>query len=257
VNVSDNSDAVNSNRPQTKKRAILIDAVAWSEAYPASSPHRDVGRWFSRWLTDVPAFELSVVGVDADHRKLLDDVGGVIISGSPRDAWREDPVNDRLLEVIDSCRERRLPLLGVCYGHQLLGRALGAKVAPQPQGFELGNVELTLTRAGLDSPLFRGLSQRFQVLQSHGDAVQEMPAQCELLATGGLTPIQSFHYDDLLMGVQFHPEQEPESLRFIWSVRRDKWRDKVDFDLDARLDNLQPTPLAARVLQNFVNHYVL
>lgn len=232
--------------------------MAWSEAYPVNNPYRDVGRWFSRWLTNVPSFNFTAVSVESDLRcRLRQGIDGVIISGSPRDAWGDDPINDKLLGVIKDCRERNLPLLGVCYGHQLLGRALGGVVAPQPLGFELGNVELTLTTAGLNFPLFRGFPQRFDVLQSHADAVLEMPAGCELLATGGLTPIQGFHWNGLLMGVQFHPEQEPETLRFIWSARRDKWRDKVDFDLDARLDNLRPTPLAARLLQNFVNYYVL
>ncbi len=237
---------------------LLIDAVAWSDAYPVNNPYRDVGRWFSRWLADISSIDLTPASAETDLLCLLrQGVDGVIISGSPRDAWSEDPVNDRLLQVVDACRLSGVPLLGVCYGHQLLGRALGAPVAPQPEGLELGNVRLSLTSAGVNFPLYRGFPAEFEVLQSHADAVLSLPTQCDLLATGGLTPIQSFHWKGLLMGVQFHPEQEPETLRFIWSGRRDKWRDKVTFDLDERLDSLRPTPLATRVLQNFVRHYVL
>ena len=77
-----------------------------------------------------------------------------------------------------------------------------------------------------------------------------------MLATGLHTRIQAFHQDGLLLGVQFHPETDPDVLRFIWSVRRDRWRDKVSFDLDDALDTLRPTPLAAKVLQNFVSRVV-
>lgn len=237
---------------------LLIDAVPWSEAYPAIHSYRDVGWWFSRWLTGLPALDFEVVSVEADLiPRLRRNVGGVIASGSPRDAWSDDPVNEKLALVVDYCRHKGVPFLGVCYGHQVLGRALGGAVGPQPQGLELGNVELSLTSAGLNSPLFRGFPPQFEVLQSHADAVLELPPQCELLVTGGLTSVQSFHWNRLLMGVQFHPEQEPETLRFIWSARRDKWRDKVSFDLDQRLDNLRPTPLATQVITNFVNCFVL
>jgi GMP synthase (glutamine-hydrolysing) len=241
-----------------RKRLLLIDAVPWSDAYPAVHSYRDVGRWFSRWLGATPAVALETICVETDLlTRLHRGVDGVILSGSPRDAWSDDPVNDRLVRVVQFCRERRVPFLGVCYGHQVLGRALGGVVGPQPEGLELGNVELNLTSAGLNFPLFRGFTRSFVTLQSHADAVLSLPSGCELLATGGLTPFQSFHWNRLLMGVQFHPEQNPDTLRFIWSGRRDKWRDKVAFDLDQRLDSLRPTPLATRVLTNFVEHFVL
>lgn len=245
------------NRPESK-RVLLINAVAWSDAYPINHPYRDVRHWFARWLVGIPSLQLTVIDAEADILcAVRGGIDGVIISGSPRDAWGPDPVNGKLLRVVDLCQLRQIPVLGVCYGHQLLGRALGAPVAPQAEGFELGNVTLTLTSAGLNSPLFRGFPQEFEVLQSHADAVLELPRQCRLLATGGLTPIQSFDWNGQLLGVQFHPEQEPETIRFIWSTRRDKWRDKVSFELDERLENVRPTPLATRVLVNFVKNYVL
>lgn len=241
----------------TRRRLLLIDAVPWSEAYPAIHSYRNVGRWFSRWLEASGAvFETICVEADLLSR-LRRGVGGVILSGSPRDAWSNDPINVKLTRVIEFCRGQRVPFLGVCYGHQVLARALGGVVGPQAEGLELGNIELNLTSAGLNHPLFRGFSGKFDSLQSHADAALALPPQCELLATGGMTPIQSFHWGRLLMGVQFHPEQDPDTLRFIWSGRRDKWRDKVSFNLDRRLDSLRPTPLAARVLNNFVNQFML
>ena len=144
----------------------------------------------------------------------------------------------------------------MCYGHQILGRALGAKVGRHPGGLELGNTPVELTEAGLRSPLFAGLPAAFDVLSSHADAVLDLPASCELTVRGQFTPIQGIQWKQLLFGVQFHPETDPDTLRFVWSVRRDAWRDRVSFDLDRQLEEMRPTPHAAQILRNFVTHLI-
>ena len=235
------------------KRVLLIDAVVWAPGYPAHSPFRDVASWYGRWLKDLPDVALETVSAEADFWPVLEEeADGVIISGSPRDAWNGDPINHKLIQVIASCQQRRVPLLGVCYGHQLLGRALGASVGRQPHGLELGNTPVSLTDAGRRSPLFSGLPDRFDVLSSHADAVLELPPECELLVRGDFCPVQGFHWRNQLFGVQFHPETDPDTLRFIWSARRDSWRPRVSFDLDQTLDQLRPTPAAGSILRNFV-----
>jgi GMP synthase (glutamine-hydrolysing) len=239
------------------KRVLLIDAVVWSARYPADNPLREVSHWYARWFTDLPWLHLNCLKADEDVlRAARSSVDGVIMSGSPRDAWREDPVNDKLGEVIQVCGDQKIPFLGVCYGHQLLGRVLGGRVAPHPLGLELGNTRIELTPAGQRSALYRGFPSRFEVLSSHADAVIEMPPGCELLARGEFAEVQGFHWQDLLYGVQFHPETDPEVLRFIWSARRETWRSKVAFDLDRRLDTLEPTPWAANVLRNFITQCI-
>jgi GMP synthase (glutamine-hydrolysing) len=235
------------------KRVLLIDAVDWSTRYPADHPLRQVPQWYARWFTELPGLSLHSLRADADVLGAVrSGLDGVIMSGSPRDAWRDDPINARLGEVIQECRDRSVPFLGVCYGHQLLGRVLGAKVAPHPQGLELGNTPVELTPAGQRSALYRGLPARFEVLSSHVDVVCEMPPGAELQVRGEFAEIQGFHWRERLYGVQFHPETDPEVLRFIWSARRETWRSKVSFDLDQRLEALMPTPLAAQLLRNFI-----
>jgi len=239
------------------KRVFLVDAVVWSEAYPESHPLKDVARWYRRWLADLDGVELRRLPAEAD---LLSAVGqgtdALIISGSPRDAWNGDPINGKLCDLVLACRDRGLPVLGVCYGHQILARALGGVVARHPGGLELGNVEVELTGPGRASPLFEGLPDRFEVLSSHADTVLELSGECQLTLRGGFTPIQGFQCQPGLFGVQFHPETDPDTLRFIWSRRRDTWRPKVAFNLDTTLDTLRPTPWAGQILRNFVTHIV-
>jgi GMP synthase (glutamine-hydrolysing) len=240
-----------------RKEVLLINAVNWSAEYPARHPLRNVTGWYQSRFVHSPEVNLCVVAADRGLRRAMKNgTQAVIISGSPRDAWSDDAINQRLCDVIFECQERKLPFLGICYGHQLLGRALGGKVARHPRGLELGNVPVRLTRAGKRFPLFNGFPAQFDVLLSHADAVLELPSDCELLVTGQHTRVQAFQAGHLLMGVQFHPELDPESLRFIWSQRRERWRHKVDFDLDRRLDTLRATPIVNRVLNNFVDHFI-
>ena len=239
------------------RRILLVDAVAWSAAYPAVSPCREVHHWYARWLADLPAVTLERVGAENDPVSAVHgDLDGVVVSGSPRDAWSDDPVNHTLMDLVRVCEQRDLPFLGVCYGHQILARAWGGTVARHPGGLELGNTPVTLTDAGRACPLFEGIPARFDVLSSHVDAVLQLPPDAELLVEGAFTSCQGFRRGARQFGVQFHPETDPDTLRFLWSVRRDLWRPQVSFDLDARLDGLQPTPIAANILRNFATHIV-
>ena len=243
--------------PPRPRQVLLVDAVVWSPAYPASTPLRDVRHWFARWLDGLPGLRLARISAEDDlFGAVRENVDGVIVSGSPRDAWADDPVNERLCELVVHCRDHTVPFLGVCYGHQILGRALGGTVARHPAGLELGNTPVELTAAGLASPLFAGFPARFEVLSSHADAVLSLPANAALLVRGAVTEIQGFQCGPSLYGLQFHPETDPDTLRFLWSVRRETWRSRVSFDLDHVLDHLQPTPLAATVLRNFVTRIV-
>lgn len=241
----------------SRPNVLLLDLYEWTDAYPASNPLRNVTGWFARYLPAGDRIELRTAGINDDLSAAAAESSAVIISGSPRDAWVDDPRNDRVLEVIEHCRTAGKPLLGVCFGHQLLGRALGAQVGRHPAGYELGNVEVALTDAGAACPLFAGLPRQLDVIESHQDAVLEVPAGARLLATGTHTQVQAFDFAGHLLGVQFHPEMDPTVLQFVWGEpRRAVWRPKLNFDLDARLAGLHSTPAAAQIFSNFVNHYL-
>ncbi len=240
---------------RTNGEILLVDAVCWGDAYPVDHPLRSVRGWFEPHLSPLPgARPIRTVSAESDlSSEPGPDVAGVVISGSPRDAWNDDPVNSALCRLIERCAARAIPFLGVCYGHQILGRALGAKVARHPLGWELGNVDIRLTESGTASSLFQGFPQNFTALQSHADAVLELPRGCQLLATGVHTEIQSFSDGGSLFGVQFHPETRAEILRFLWTPRLERWRGQIGFDIDQRLTTFEDAPIAAQVLDRFVH----
>lgn len=144
---------------------------------------------------------------------------GVILGGSEQSAWEDTTFNDHLLDLIAICRNTEIPFFGVCFGAQLLGRALGGIVARHPEGIELGSTLVRISEKGRQHFLFRGVNENcIQTVEAHSDAVLTLPPDCELLASTQHTPVQAFSFHGLLTGVQFHPEMNGEDLRCLWDA---------------------------------------
>ena len=175
---------------------------------------------FLRELSDLEAgcFEIT----DAEDPELCRKAmlaDGVILGGSERSAWEDSAFNDHLLDLIAICRNNEVPLLAICYGAQLLGRALGGEVGPHPDGIELGAPPIRLTAKGKDHFLFKGIGELcVWSVETHNDSVLTLPPECELLASTAHTPVQAFSFRGLLTGVQFHPEMNADDLRRLWEA---------------------------------------
>ena len=240
----------------SQKHLLLIDAVEWDPIYPTDHLLRGVPIWFGNAMRQATV-SLTTIKADQDLRAALSPrPDGIIISGSPRDAWSDDPVNARLCEFLHEVKSLEIPFLGVCYGHQILGRAMGGKVDRHPAGLQLGNVHVTLTNAGMTCPLFEGLPDEPGFICGHADAVLEPPLEAILLASSPVTPVQSFQIGDNMFGVQFHPEFTPEILEFLWRPRIEKWQPRVSIDIGKTLDGLEPVPHSVRVFSNFIDHFM-
>ena len=130
---------------------------------------------------------------------LDESVKGVILSGSPcsvRDAGAPNPD----LSAIKG----KLPLLGVCYGAQLLAAAYGGEVQPAPSR-EYGRAMLTVGDA--NDPLMRDLPSPTQVWMSHGDTITSVPANYKLIAGTEDVRVAAYRIGgEQTWGIQFHPE---------------------------------------------------
>jgi len=102
--------------------------------------------------------------------------------------------------------ESGLPVLGICYGMQLLAHQLGGKVAPGPAR-EYGHAIIHRSdRADDSSRVFEGLPPSMPVWMSHGDRIVQLPAGFRSLAYSDNSPVAIMGNDDGLLGIQFHPE---------------------------------------------------
>src|SRR5436853_3449445 len=147
--------------------------------------HGDYPRWFQRAL----GFEMPVLRAHAGESlgPALDRVRpqGIIVTGSPLSVVEQTPWMERLGEDLLRAGERGTPVLGVCFGHQLLARAAGGAVVQNPRGREIGTVRVQLTEAGRKDVLFASWADRpeIEVQATHLDAVDPLPPGARVLAS--------------------------------------------------------------------------
>jgi len=159
-----------------------------------------------------------IIPHDADSEILTkQDVIGVILSGGPSSVYEEGaPVAQAW--VYDA----GVPVLGICYGMQLMAHQLGGKVEAGTE-HEYGHA--VIHKDGQNNPLFEGLDNEIPVWMSHGDRIEELPPGFRSLAYSENSPIAVMGNEDgTYFGIQFHPEvahtpQGSEILRnFVFGV---------------------------------------
>lgn len=135
----------------------------------------------------------------------------VMVFGSPASCLNldDDPGLVRARDLVRRAVALEKPVLGVCFGGQLLAHVLGAAVQRAPVG-EFGRYEIRLTAEGVRSPLFEGFPSAFGSVEYHQDTF-DLPEGATLLASTDLCPHQAFVLGRSV-GLQFHPES---SLRQV------------------------------------------
>lgn len=148
----------------------------------------------------------------AGSRPQVDRVDGVVVFGSTFNVEHADeqPFIKEVADVIREGVERRIPILGACFGGQLLAWALDAAVGKGPVR-EIGFEPIHPTTAAVHDPLFSHLTDGDMVFQWHMDTFA-VPEGAEILVTGDHVANQAFRYGDLAWGTQFHFEVDGPEL---------------------------------------------
>lgn len=172
---------------------------------------------------------------------------GVVISGSQASVYEDRPWIEAVEAWIDRGVEADIPVLGVCWGHQLLASALGGRVEATG-AYELGYATVEQVQT---SPLLDGIGESFVAFESHSDAVTDLPAEATRLAEND-RGVQAFSIGTAY-GVQFHPEYDVETAR--WVVQN-KEGEIDDERLESILASITPenharTTGAREVFENF------
>jgi GMP synthase (glutamine-hydrolysing) len=139
-----------------------------------------------------------IVPFDANLEEHKSKVKGVILSGGPNSVYADKAPN-----LQKELLAWNVPILGICYGAQLIAHEFGGKVESSPER-EFGNAFL---HAETSSKLFNGIHSEANVWMSHGDKVLALPAGFEVTAKSPTCAIAAFeNAEKQLFGVQFHPE---------------------------------------------------
>jgi len=164
----------------------------------------NIKRWFS-----VPVEVGRVSSLGSFPGLNPEEYSGVVHSGSALSIVDDHPFIPGAKEFIGNCCTCSIPQMGICYGHQLLARAIsGRNSVERCNSVELGWIPVDF----LPSWPVEGLVGSYAVWQSHYDRVIKLPQGSVITATNHHTEIQAFFNSELrLFGTQFHPEFDRDS----------------------------------------------
>ncbi|KAJ4387107.1 hypothetical protein N0V93_007694 [Gnomoniopsis smithogilvyi] len=166
---------------------------------------------------------LAITGYDVvnhpDTYPDLDSIDAVLISGSKHSAYLDEPWILKLVEFTKSAlaTDGRVKIVGVCFGHQIVGRALGMKVGVNEKGWEISVTEMKLSEKG--KALFG--SDVLRIHQMHKDMVLATPAGAQELAETDVCANQGFILPGKAITVQGHPEFTGEIVPEILGLRHE------------------------------------
>ncbi len=212
--------------------------------HPADSPDPDgsgpivvvkTGRTYPRLAGQCGDFEdwtAEGLGVEPSSVAIIDveagprlphpgDIASAVITGSHSMVTDEQSWVEPLAEWLRRLVEEEVPILGVCYGHQLLGHALGGRVGFHPDGPEIGTVEVDLLQEAERDPLLRGMPNRFDAHTTHAQSVLALPDGAVLLARTAHDAHAAFRAGPCAWGVQFHPEYDERIMRHYVREQRE------------------------------------
>jgi len=144
----------------------------------------------------------------------LDGYEAAIIGGSKLGVYDDIPNKNALKDFIKKAAKSGLPVLGICFGAQLIAETLGGKVVKDIERQEFGTFEIQKTEQGIEDFLMEGLPKKFLAQCSHNDRVVLMPNGSISLAKSARCPIQTFKIPGTkIYCVQFHPERSKETFQ--------------------------------------------
>jgi len=213
----------------------------------------DFEHWIVKAFPNLPV-RWKVKNIPDIEPEKLDSYQGLIITGSHNTLTQPYPYLNGFKRVMEKVNRQRIPLLGICFGHQLVHKVLGGEVTVNALGPEIGIANIQLTLEGRVDPLFRGIpGARIEVYASHTDVVTKMGEGFVNLAWNEMTQHQATRREDYLYTVQFHPEYNAHIIRYYFQKNRASI-------LRAHLKNplhIAPTDDVVKKIRNLANQKLI
>ncbi|URL58735.1 glutamine amidotransferase [Luteibacter flocculans] len=221
-----------------------------------SQRHGDFPRWFRLGLR-LREPHVKVVDVEqGDHLPDPDECAGAVLTGSASMVTEKLPWSERTAGWIRNAMDIDLPMLGVCYGHQLMSHALGGRVDYLPGGREMGTIRIEAHVDAAADPLGARLPAAFHAHATHEQSVLELPKGATSLARSDRDPHHLVRYGKHAVSTQFHPEFSAEVMRAYIRRKHDVLRQEGQAP-DAMLAAVVPTRDATLLLRGFVQEHLL
>ncbi|GAY48517.1 hypothetical protein CUMW_112260 [Citrus unshiu] len=140
---------------------------------------------------------------------------GFVISGSPYDAYGNDNWILKLCFMLQTLDAMQKKVLGICFGHQVLCRALGGKVGKAYTGWDIGLRRVRIVNDLAPCSFLEDLGEiprSLSIMECHRDEVWKVPIGAEVIGFSDKTGVEMFTIGDHILGIQGHPEYTKDIL---------------------------------------------
>jgi GMP synthase-like glutamine amidotransferase len=150
-----------------------------------------------------PSWHYDIYSVKDDEFPAIEAADGYIITGSPASVHDALPWIAKLQVLIQRLNERRVPLIGLCFGHQVIATALGGAVSRNPGGWRFGIAE---TRYDVFDSWMDPRTPSLRLHACHSEQVTQLPPAARRLGGNAFCPIASFACAGHIFTTEYHPE---------------------------------------------------
>lgn len=177
-----------------------------------------------------------------------EDCDGYVITGCGLSANDPDEWIAELIRFIRECYVGKVKMVGICFGHQVIAKAMGGTVELNPNGWGLGikKQEVVLQRPWMKPP-----QKNFNIIASHKEHVVELPSNAEKLATSSHCKITAFDISDLFLGFQGHPENSS----FTSGVSIDTRKDILDPEVYEKAKSSLVVEAEQKLIATWINNF--
>jgi len=211
---------------------------------------------FDDWIIDFLGRTNKTIKVVSlkDNQKIpaLTSAAGFIITGSHSMVTNRSQEVILLEKYIRKIRNKDIPLLGICYGHQLIANALGGKSDYNKKGKEIGKSKIKLKNCLHKDNLLKGISKQFYGFETHDQSVLKLPRNAVSLASNFHDKHQVVRFSRFVWGVQFHPEFTKKIMKEYILNKIDNLK-KLGFNSEILLKNIDNCNTSNKILNNFLN----
>ena len=210
----------------------------------------DYPDYFSRFFSESPrvdlvTFDLTVGEFPTD----LDECDAWVVTGSRQSVYEDVDWVVQLADVVRRLDRERRKMVGICFGAQMIGYALGGEVARAPDGWQVGIKEVTVKAAEtwMVPPV-----ETFRILHSNADQILRPPDRLRVLGSSVGVPVSLIAVGDHFIGFQGHPEFLPAYSAVLMEARRGLIPEEV---VDAGLASLTMAP-DTRLLSGWIASFI-
>jgi GMP synthase (glutamine-hydrolysing) len=178
------------------------------------------------------------------------EYSGIIITGSQDMVVDINLSQTRMHDWLLAKQKSGMPILGICFGHQLLNVLNGGTVEFNPSGIITGMEKTRITPAAKKDKLLGTLPDSFEVYQVHKQSIYTAPKSAEILAYNDSGVIDAIRFGEHSWGLQFHPEFDATIIQLTIQVLQNELNSE-DVDVQELLNNVADVDYGIKILRRF------